>query len=159
MNTLVVYDSQFGNTERIAKAIADALHSTGQTELQRVDPVRPIDVEGYDLLVVGCPTQRWRATPAIQSWLASLTAKQLQGIGVACFDTRFQKSRWLTGSAAQSIGKQLRKRGATLLISPESFFVQATEGPLIENELQRAANWAHTLARATAETLRASWYG
>jgi len=40
MNTLVVYDSQYGNTERIAQAIADTLRGFGQAQAVRVDPAR-----------------------------------------------------------------------------------------------------------------------
>jgi flavodoxin len=150
MNTLVIYDSQFGNTERVAQAIAEALHADGIAQALRFDPARPVELQGLDLLVVGSPTQGWRPTPAIQSWLASLTAEQLRGVGVACFDTRFKKPRWLTGSAAQVIARRLRKHGAALFAPPESFFVQSTQGPLVDGELQRAASWAQALINAPA---------
>jgi len=149
MNTLVIYDSQFGNTERIAQAIAEALRADGLAQALRFDPARPIELQGLDLLVVGSPTQGWRPTPAIQSWLASLTAERLRGVGVACFDTRFKKPRWLTGSAAQVIARRFRKQGAALLVPPESFFVQSTQGPLVVGELERAARWAQALVNAS----------
>ncbi len=41
MNTLVIYDSQYGNTERIARAIADTLCAFGQAQVARVDPAHP----------------------------------------------------------------------------------------------------------------------
>lgn len=64
MNALVVYDSQFGNTERIAQAIASMLSEFGQTRAIRVDPTQAVDFQGVDLLILGCPTQGWRPTPA-----------------------------------------------------------------------------------------------
>jgi flavodoxin len=145
MHALVVYDSQFGNTERIAAAIADTLRTTGEVRLAHVDPAHPLDLEDIDLLILGSPTQGWQSTKAMQALLAKLTPQQLHGRAVACFDTRFQKSRWITGSAARRMAASLRHMGVTLLAPPESFFVEGKEGPLLTGELGRAAVWARAL--------------
>jgi flavodoxin len=145
MHALVIYDSQFGNTERIAAAIADTLRTTGEVRLARVEAERPLDLEGVDLLILGCPTQGWRPTVAMQALLANLTPQQLHGRAVACFDTRFQKPRWITGSAARRMAASLRRMDITLVVPPESFFVDGKEGPLLTGELGRAAVWARTL--------------
>ncbi len=50
MNTMVVYDSQYGNTERIAQIIADALPAFGQAQAVRVDPARPVSLQGWTCL-------------------------------------------------------------------------------------------------------------
>ena len=72
MNTLVVYDSQCGNTARIAQAIADTLRASGQAQAVRVDPTHPVSFQRVDLLIVGCPTQGFRPTPAMQSFLGTV---------------------------------------------------------------------------------------
>lgn len=145
MHALVVYDSQFGNTERIAAAIADTLRTTGEVRLAHVDPAHPLELEGIDLLLLGSPTQGWQSTVAMQALLADLTPQQFHGRAVACFDTRFQKPRWITGSAAGRMAASLRHMGVTLLAPPESFFVEGKEGPLLTGELGRAAVWARGL--------------
>ncbi|HEY1390805.1 MAG TPA: flavodoxin domain-containing protein [Ktedonobacterales bacterium] len=145
MHALVVYDSQFGNTERIAAVIADTLRTTGEVQLAHVEPEHPLKLESIDVLVLGCPTQGWAPTVAMQALLASLTPQELHGRAVACFDTRFQKPRWITGSAARRMSASLRHMGVTLLVPPESFFVEGKEGPLLTGELARAAVWARTL--------------
>jgi hypothetical protein len=81
----------------------------------------------------------------MQALLASLTPQELHGRAIACFDTRFQKPHWMTGSAARRMAASLRHMGLTLLVPPESFFVEGTEGPLLTGELARAAVWARTL--------------
>lgn len=145
MDALVVYDSQYGNTERIATAIADTLRTAGTVRAVRVDPKQALDPEGVDLLIFGSPTQGWRPTKAMQALLESLTPEQLQGRAIACFDTRFQKPRWMTGSAARAMAKRFGQLGLTQLVPPESFFVDQTEGPLLTGELSRAAVWARIL--------------
>jgi flavodoxin len=146
MNALVVYDSQFGNTERIAQAIADTLRAGGHARAVRADPAHPVEFQGVDILILGCPTQGWRPTQAIQSFLAEVSSARLRGVAVACFDTRFHKPRWLTGSAAGVMARRFQRVGVSPLVPPESFFVEGTEGPLESGEVDRAAAWARTLA-------------
>ncbi|HVB75857.1 MAG TPA: flavodoxin domain-containing protein [Ktedonobacteraceae bacterium] len=143
MNTLVVYDSQFGNTERIARTIADTLRAFGQAQAVRIDLTHPVEFQGMDLLIVGCPTQGFRPTPVMQSFLSNVSFQQHRGLAVACFDTRFRGRLW-KHSAAPSMVRQLRAMGVEPLVPPESFFVQTMkkEGPLLAGEAERAASWA-----------------
>jgi len=142
MNTFIIYDSQFGNTERIAKAIANTLSEFGQARAVHINQTQPNELGEVDLLILGCPTQGWRPTKAMQSFLEHISPESLGSLSIACFDTRFQKPRWMTGSAAEGIARKLRKMTAEPLLPPESFFVNGTEGPLDSGEEERAAKWA-----------------
>jgi flavodoxin len=160
MKTLVVYDSAYGNTERIARAIGSALGSLPDVATLPVFEVAPGHLAGLDLLVVGSPTQRFGPTPAISSFLKDIPQHSLEGVRVAAFDTRFTRehmksvssvlsfSAGLVGDsayAAKSIADRLKKVGGEQVASPEGFFVKDTEGPLLEGELERAASWARQL--------------
>ena len=146
MNTLVVYDSQYGNTERIAQAIADTLRAFGQAQAVRVDPAHPVLFQGVDLLILGSPTQGFRPTLAMQFLLGNVSSQALRGLAIACFDTRFRGRLWKS-SAAPRMARQLRTMGVEPIIPPESFFVKAMkkEGPLLAGEVERAATWARML--------------
>lgn len=143
MNTIVVYDSQYGNTERIARTITEALRTFGLTRAIRVDLAHQLSFEGVDLLIVGSPTQGFRPTVAMQSFLGHLSEQLLGDLAVACFDTRFHGLLW-RNSAAPHMAKQLRALGTRPLAAPESFFVQSMkkEGPLLDGEEERATTWA-----------------
>lgn len=143
MNTLVVYDSLHGNTERIAQTIADTLRAFGQAQAIRVDAAQTIDFQGVDLLIPGSPTHGFRPTPAMVSFLGSIPSQSLSRMAIACFDTRFRGRLW-SSSAAPRMVKQLRAMGVESLVPPESFFVKAMkeEGPLLVGEVERAASWA-----------------
>jgi flavodoxin len=147
MNALVLYDSQYGDTEHIAQAIANALGEFGEVRAVRLDPAQPVELQGLDVFIVGSPTQGWRPTPAIQSFLEGTSSQELAGLGGACFDTRFRLPRFMTGSAAKVMAAKLREKGVSLLAEPESFFVKGTEGPLRDGELDRAAVWARMLMK------------
>ena len=153
MNTVVVYDSQFGNTEQLAQTIAGTLREWGQVRTVRVEHTHPLGLQGVDLLLLGCPTQQWRPTRAMRSLLAYLPRESLSRLAVACFDTRLGQPQWMTGSAAGVMTKTLRKMGVSHLFPPESFLVKGMQGPLDSGEVERAAQWARML-REKVEALQ-----
>ncbi len=147
MKTLVVYDSVYGNTEKIAQAIGEAI--TGEVKVLRVGEVNIPELETFDLLVVGSPTHGGRPTEAMRDLLHELPAAALKGTSVAAFDTRLT-SRFarIFGYAAGRIAGSLEKHGGALIGSPEGFFVKGTEGPLKDGELDRAADWGRQIAES-----------
>jgi flavodoxin len=152
MKALIIYDSEYGNTEQIAQAIVAALGSLAEIETIRVSNVKPEQLAGLDLLIVGAPTQRFRTTPAMMDFLKSIPANGLKGVRVAAFDTRLSLDdiesstfRFIVktgGFAAKPIADRLKKCGGDLILPPEGFLVKDMEGPLLEGELERAAEWA-----------------
>lgn len=147
MRTLVVYDSVYRNTEQIAKAIGEAI--TGDVETLRASQVNPSQLKTFDLLFVGAPTHGGRPTDAMQDLLKQVQALELEGVNVAAFDTRLT-AKWVRifGYAAGRIAGKLEKMGATLVGSPEGFFVKGTKGPLKEGEIERAAGWAKEIVES-----------
>jgi flavodoxin I len=141
MKTLVVYDSVYGNTGEIAKAIGEAV--PGDAKIFRESQVTPSQLKTFDLLFVGAPTHGGRPTEPMQDLLQQVQASDLEGVNVAAFDTRLT-ARWVRifGYAAGRIASKLEEMGATLVGSPEGFFVKGTKGPLKDGEIERAAAWA-----------------
>jgi flavodoxin len=158
MKILIIYDSVFGNTEQVARAMADALQSRGELGIVRINAATPDQLKGLDLLLVGSPTRGFRPTEPIKDFLKNIPADSLRGVKVAAFDTRIalediQQSilRGLVkmgGYAAKPIGDALKKKGGNLVAEGEGFFVKGSEGPLKEGELARAAAWAKHIAEA-----------
>ena len=145
MNTLAIYDTEFGNTERIAKAITDTLQQYGQARILRIRHTHPLELQGVDLLILGCPTKRFRPTRAMRSLLEYIPVDALSRLTIACFDTRSELSPRMTGSAAEFMARELSRRGASHLLPSESFFVKGIHGDLEDGELERAGNWARML--------------
>jgi flavodoxin len=159
MKAMVAYDSAYGNTEKVALAIGDALAAQGDVETLRVGDVNPEQLTSVDLLVVGSPTQKFRPTGATTKLLKSVPKDGLKGVKVAAFDTRFREAEIdkirvlaffvrIFGYAANPIADRLEKKGGELVVPPEGFYVADTKGPLLEDELQRAADWAREILAA-----------
>ena len=159
MKAMVVYDSMYGNTEKVAQAIGAALGAPEEVETVRVGDVRPEQLAGLSVLVVGSPTQRFSPTGATTAFLKAIPQGGLAGVKVAAFDTRITEAEIeririlsfmvrLFGYAAEPMAKRLEQKGGTLAVPPEGFYVGGTEGPLLEGELERAATWARQIAAA-----------
>lgn len=136
MKILVVYETEYGNTERIARAIGEALSAQGATHVVPVEEVSQPNGESTDLLVFGTLTQR-HGLPASRKLLES-PPSAFRNIWALAFDTRYRGPRWVRGSAAEEIGHLLRAAGCRLLAPPESFFVVGAGGPLEPGEEYRA---------------------
>lgn len=163
MKAVVVYESYWGNTAAVARAIAEGIGpqaralSTGEATAEAL--------AGTDLIVAGAPvmgftlpteqarknlaTSAGRApappdlsNPSMRSWLAALPAGQGRG---AAFETRL---RWSPGGSTKAIESGLERAGYRPLTKAERFVVKGTYGPLREGELERARSWGAELAKA-----------
>lgn len=173
MNAIVVYESVYGNSHAVADAIAEGL---GGVALPVQDAAER--ATGADLLVVGGPTHMHGMATArsrqmtvaaaredggegtaldehagdeltLRAWLRDLP--RAPGRKAAAFDTRLDKSPWITGVAARGIGKRLARRGYDV-VATESFLVDDAEGPLADGELDRARAWGARLAERQPAT-------
>jgi len=153
MPTVVIYDTKFGNTARIAEAIARGAGARGSVSvLDTAEAAQPL-TERPDLLIVGGPTQKRGPSPALRGFLDALPPS-LRGVPAATFDTRYRGATWLMGSAASAAARRLGEAGARLAAPPESFFI-ARGGPLERQgleagELERAEAWGRVVGAAVA---------
>ncbi len=150
MNALVIYDSVYGNTEKIAKTIAKTLPA--ETKVLSVSQANPADLNKIDLLIMGSPTHGGRPTPAMKEFLDKNPKDALKNIQVTAFDTGIEGKgigmkilTGLLGYAAPKIAKELQKKGGQLIVPAEGFFVEGKEGPLKTGELERAEKWGKTI--------------
>jgi flavodoxin len=140
MKALIIYDSQFGNTEQIAKAMEATLGKDAKAV--RVGAVKDADFATHSLILVGSPTQGGRMTVAMKTFLDNLTADKLKDKRFAAFDTRLKGWSKIFGYAAPRIETAIKEKGGNTTAQPQGFFVQSSKGPLLDGELERAATWA-----------------
>jgi flavodoxin I len=150
MKILIVFDSQFGNTEKIARSLGECFLKQDQVKIVNVTQVQTDDTKDLDYLIIGSPTQGGRPTPKLQAWLMALSKSNLDQVKIAVFDTRLEASLqpfWLKllmkliDYAAPKMGKILTAKGGKLMLPPEGFIVTNKSGPLKAGELSRAQTW------------------
>ena len=142
MNVVILCDSKFGNTRRLAEAMERALSPAHTVELRQPTDGLP-GAAGIDLLIIGGPTHAHGASQPLKDALQAVPNGSLKGTRAAAFDTRFRMARLLTGSAAASAGKLLKHTGISEVAPVESFFVTRDNPPTLDpGELERAAAWA-----------------
>jgi hypothetical protein len=161
LKAVVVYESHWGNTEAIARAIAEGMGDG--TVVMHTDAAVPEAVAGADLLVAGAPLlgfslptdamlEQIRTSPdprqptaetghpSMRSWLASLSPRPGRCAG---FETAIW---WSPGSSAKAIQRGLVAAGRTSASKPRRFVVTGRFGPLKAGEVQRAREWGAQLA-------------
>jgi len=153
MKILIVYDSYFGNTEKIAQEIGRSFGD--DVPVKRPSQLDMESLSSLDLLIVGAPTRAFRPSDAIKAFLKEIPNDSLKDVKVAAFDTRIEPEdignpilKFMAntfGYAAEPIAKGLVRKGGVLMGEPMGFVVTDSEGPLREGELERAADWVETL--------------
>jgi flavodoxin len=133
VKSLIVYDSVYGNTEKVAKALAAGLESGGiEVDVVKVDAVKFDKLGDTDLLCIGSPVHAWNASKPVKEFLERLKSVEgLSGKKAFAFDTKM-KSR-LAGSAGGKIERKLKDLGFIITKQSESALVKNREGPLEES--------------------------
>ena len=157
MKALIVYDSKFGNTEKIARAIGETITQLGKVEVVKAGEANASELSSIDFLIVGSPTHAGGATRAIKEFLRKIPANALENVRVASFDTRFSAKDKGIGArivlgifryAAGRIATILEYKGGYLAVEPMGFIVEGNEGPLKKGELERATIWAKEITKS-----------
>ena len=131
---IVIFDSKFGNTGKIAKSLAGGLERAGlRVDLLNMRDVKVEMLEDYDLIAVGAPTQAFTASKPMKDFLGKLEdTETLKGKQGFAFDTKFASR--LSGSASKYIEGKLSNLGMEIVRPRQSAIVKKSEGPLEEGE-------------------------
>jgi flavorubredoxin len=133
---VVIYDTKFGNTEKIARALSEGMKRGGLiVDCLKIDEVDPAKLDESDIVAIGAPTHAFRISAPMKEFLRKLENVDLRGKKGFAFDTRL-KSRF-AGSAANGIEKELKELGLTIIRNYASAIVAGTEGPLEESAEKR----------------------
>jgi flavodoxin len=156
VKVLIVYDtvSPMKLTAKVAETIGGVLKEKGI----EVDSFFVVDVDkavlkNYDCLLAGAPTMRFRVSTRMRQFLDDLPSKDFSGKLAAAFDTQVE-SRF-SASAAKGIEGKLKGLGFKLITAPLIAYVEGklrqNEWRLKEGELEKAGNWAQTVAEVLSK--------
>jgi menaquinone-dependent protoporphyrinogen IX oxidase len=153
MRGIVVFDTSYGNTKKIAETIAETLRESGiDVDLFYVKDVKKLSAKDYNFLVLGSPTKFGTMSFAVKGFLGKVKSEEWMNKPFAAFDTenpenveqsRIQNKEW---SAAEKIAAQLKEKEMNQLLPVLKALVFGQKGPLVEGEIDRAKEYARTLA-------------
>jgi len=146
MNSVVIYGSRHGNTRKVGEAIADELRKYGEVRAiaaEKAPTAFPVETE---LVVIGGPTEGHRMMELVARFFDRMDKGALAGKAAAAFDTRLRWPLWLSGSAGAGIVQRFERAGARVIAPKMSFFVAGNPPVLEPGELERATEWAASLA-------------
>ena len=170
MKAVVVYESHWGNTEAVARAVAEGIGP--EAHALTTDEASGTALDGVDVIVAGAPVMAFglpsdRAIagleesgrtaprppdlshPSLRAWLSGLP----KGYGLgAAFETRIW---WSPRGATGTIERELAKAGYRRLVKGERFIVTGGYGPLRDGELEKARAWGAELGTAVRAAVAA----
>ena len=162
MKAVVVYESFWGNTADIARAIAEGIGPDARA-LTTAEATNEAIAEA-DLIVAGAPVIAFQlpsesmrqslrserkaprpadlSAPSMRSWLDALPAGHGRS---AAFETRIS---WSPGGSTSAIAKGLAHAGYPEVAKAGKFIVKGRYGPMKDGEIERARAWGAEIARA-----------
>jgi flavodoxin len=145
MKVLIVYDSVYGNTEKIALSIEKELKSSCNIRSRRAMDIDLSELEKIDLLIIGSPTQWNKPIKSIRYFLDRIPKEKIAGLSIMIFDTRLpSKSIGILGHASEKMARAIEKKGARVL-STNGFLVSAGGMAIESTEINRAVEWIKTI--------------
>ena len=150
---LVVYDTSYGNTKKIAETIAQTLEESGiRVDLFHVKDVKRLSAKDYGFFVLGSPTRFGTMSFAMRGFLGKVKGEEWMNRPFTAFDTenpeniehaRLENKEW---SAAEKIAARLKEKRMNQLMPVLKASVLGQKGPLVEGEIERTRGYAWELA-------------
>ena len=132
---LIVYDSIYGNTRKVAMALSRGLEAGGiYVDSKFVSDCRPDELEDYDIIGIGGPTHFHGVSKSIKLFLSKLEKIKLKDKTGFAFETKAEVP--LAGSAGKKIMKSLKKMDLKIIDVNITGKVLEKEGPLVESTLK-----------------------
>jgi len=150
---IVVYDTSYGNTKKIAETIAETLKESGiEVDIFHIKEAKKLSTKDYDFLILGSPTKFGTMSFAVKSFLSKIKSEEWMNKPFTAFDTenpeniehaRIENKEW---SAAEKIAERLKEKKLNQLLPVLKAQVLGWKGPLVEGEIEGTKEYAKELA-------------
>jgi menaquinone-dependent protoporphyrinogen IX oxidase len=153
MKGIVIYDTSYGNTKKIAETLAKTLNESGiETDVFSIKNVKKLSGKDYTFLALGSPTKYGTMSFAVKFFLGKIKSEEWINKPFIAFDTenpenveksRAENKNW---SAAEKIAEKLKEKNMNQLLPVLKGLVQGWKGPLVEGEIERTKDYAKEIA-------------
>ena len=160
MKGIIIYDTSYGNTQKIAEVLAETLKEAGiETDVFHIKKVKKLSGKEYNFLALGSPTKYGTMSFAMKFFLGKIKSEEWTNKPFIAFDTenpenveksRAENKNW---SAAEKIAEKLEEKNMNQLLPVLKGLVQGWKGPLVDGEIERTKNYANEMATKLKENL------
>lgn len=145
---IIVYESIYGNTKRIAESIAEGMKLAGnlECEVMKTGEIHHTDdLATFDMILFGCPNHNQEPARNMLKFLDRVAIVGLDGKIGAAFDTYTGGNKGVALKKLEAV-IQDKVPGLTLVVEGFSALVDDRKGPLAEDEAARALEFGSSLA-------------
>ena len=160
MKGIIIYDTSYGNTQKIAEVLAETLKEAGiETDVFHIKKVKKLSGKEYNFLALGSPTKYGTMSFAMKFFLGKIKSEEWTNKPFIAFDTenpenveksRSENKNW---SAAEKIAEKLKEKNMNQLLPVLKGLVQGWKGPLVDGEIENTKNYANEMATKLKQTL------
>ncbi|MHA2303122.1 MAG: flavodoxin family protein, partial [Candidatus Thorarchaeota archaeon] len=138
--TIIIYESIYGNTKKVADAIAEGIRASGTNEctVTKTGEVHHTDdLAKYDAIVFGSPNHNQEPARNMLKFIERASIVDLDEKIGAVFDTYTGGNM---GIAVKKLEQEIRQKMACITFVTDSFSakVEDRKGPLVDGEIERA---------------------
>ena len=153
MRVLIVYESKYGNTKKVAETIGEGIIEEGnEPDVTHVKEVEEETVKDYDIILIGSPTYVGSHAKSIKKFIKSLVNLPLEGKSFAVFDTHMGgKGGGFLRNAVKKMEEQIIKTIPSLkkVTSGLAVEVKGFKGPIADGELPNCKNFGRKICSKT----------
>jgi flavodoxin len=147
VKVIVVFESNYGNTKRVAETIVEGMKDVGEIEasVRELKEVDRNEILEYDAVLLGSPNHMGGPTRGIKGFIDKLGELRLEGKMFAVFDTYMGKD---FGKAVKKMEKRINEKvpGLKQISAGLSVKVQGMKGPIVEGELPKCKEFGKNVA-------------
>jgi flavorubredoxin len=143
---IIVYESIYGNTKKVADAIAEGVRQSGDIECKvvKTSEVHTNNLADYDIILFGCPNHNQEPARNMTKFIERVITVNLEGKTGAAFDTYTGGNK---GIAVSKLEQLIRKHLQGFEIKTEGLSIEVVDrkGPLVENAVSDAQEYGRKI--------------
>ena len=148
MKILIIYDTKYGNTKKVAELIGEGL-KTVEESIITIENVKEVDLNKdltYNLILIGSPNHIGSYTKNVKKFIKNLPNASLKSKSFAVFDTYMGKD---FEKAVKKMEKQITQLMPNLnKVNPGlSIKVGGMKGPIIDEDLPKCKEFGIKLTK------------
>ncbi len=144
---IIIYESVYGNTKKIAEAIAEGIQAGNEVESRvvKTGEIHTDEICDYDAILFGCPNHNQAPALNMIKFLERAAIVHVKGKIGGVFDTYTGGNKGIALSQLKKVVEE-KFSGIELIDGGFSAKVEGRKGPLADDEFSKAIDFGKKIA-------------